>query len=373
MRHEIPSQEQRNRSLRRIKAIEMQATQLSGIIEESEKSLLQKKEELQQRFAVLENDCYLQYVAAKTVLTERLSRERAELDKASAEETKDVRSQLLEVQRYLETEQAYVASIRKLPDEMYLEIFQLYLEGDVPPRQLALVCKKWKALLLASPSLWRKIEASFVHPHDLELVKIRLSKRIKLSRATALDVTLNTINYSPGWRSDTDLFKMVAQTGLKRWRSLTLRAIDDRASQIDLLEEIQNEDFAGLRILHCHGSMQQFQSIIQRIVKSKPIIEDFHSDSKHLPSNLSDLTIFRHVKNLAAWPGVISQLGPLANLHHINLLHGWSVTKDINLPPFPQTATISHLMRSLISVYNLRHVRILVIGSMDGIEFEGTV
>jgi hypothetical protein len=82
----------------------------------------------------------------------------------------------------------------------------MYLEGEVPPRQLALVCKKWKALLLESPSLWRKIDVSFVHPRDLEPAKISLSKRIKLSRATALDVTLNAMDYPTLWRNDTDLF-----------------------------------------------------------------------------------------------------------------------------------------------------------------------
>src|ERR1700761_1258502 len=141
-RHHLPSREELNQSRELIKQWKMDIVAVKLEVEAAEKTLAEKHNALDVELEAKIEELRNKYTNKKAKLAEK-ARLDATLSPLQALETR------------LDMEQAFIAGIRRIPDEILSEVIAWYLEGELPTRQLALVAKSWKGLLLATPSFWR--------------------------------------------------------------------------------------------------------------------------------------------------------------------------------------------------------------------------
>jgi hypothetical protein len=263
------------------------------------------------------------------------------LNEKSRLDTQGVRLKLEDTEKRLELEQEFVSDFRKIPNEIVVEILQWHLQDQTPPRTLALVCKAWKALLLHTPSFWRTLHAYLVYPNSLEREVDALSKRIALSRSTLLDITLS---WGDGYNDfffyddgdeyyKMDLFKLVAETGIKRWRSLKLQCISGwcwPTSQLSL-EGIFHGTASSLQKLELPLELDPFSSIYRIILQSTRIKEVTFTGAA--PSVFQGSTIFQNVAKVTASATVFQQIAPFNNLQELCITDWDRNSQCASLPP----------------------------------------
>jgi hypothetical protein len=219
-------------------------------------------------------------------------------------------------------EQELVVGIRKVPNEILVEILKHSLGDNLPCRRLASVCKRWKALLQHTPSFWRNLQVSIVGAETAEHEAAVLQRRIELSDSTLLDVTLYTYHLPYG-KSNRDLLNLISNTGLERWRSLKIYSCSSQTIDKSL-EGIFASKLSALRSLECvnHGSlttvMGPFIPIYQLIIQSNPPIKQLTINGPN-PSLFQGSPIFRQLHELNASATAVSQLMPLPNLKTLKI------------------------------------------------------
>jgi hypothetical protein len=230
--------------------------------------------------------------------------------------------------------ESFMSGHRHIPDEIVVEILQLHLQDQTPPRTFALVCKGWRTLLLYTSSFWRALEARLVYPDSFEREIDTLSKRIALSRSTLLDITLTLredhndddnsydIYQSP---LKTDLFKLIAKTGIERWRSLTLQCVRDWGWYIHQpsLEGIFHGTATALQALEFRGSvhlnppdLDPFSPIYEIILQSRPRIKKVTFNGA-IPFVFRGSTIFQSASKVTANATAFRHLAPFNNLQEL--------------------------------------------------------
>ncbi|KAG8798439.1 hypothetical protein FRC17_007466 [Serendipita sp. 399] len=104
--------------------------------------------------------------------------------------------------------------------EIWEEIFEwLCINRQLPSRSLALVCRRWKEILLSDPNIWRAVKIESPFQWTLESQYDRLERRLKLAKGVTVDVTLNYTTSSSQliW----ELLRTLARLApVERWRSL---------------------------------------------------------------------------------------------------------------------------------------------------------
>jgi hypothetical protein len=253
------------------------------------------------------------------------------LDQKSRLDTQGVRLKLQGTERSLELEQEFVSGLRKIPDEIVVEILQWHLQDRTPPRTLALVCKGWKTLLLHTPSFWRALKAHLVHPDSLERDIDTLSKRIALSRSTQLDITLCLLSSSEHSNDiGFPLFQLIAQTGIERWRSLKLQCIVWPTSHPSL-EGMFRGTASNLQKLELPIESGPFSQIYKIILQSRPRITEV-TFAGAVPLVFQDSTIFQRASKVTADATVFQQLAPFKNLQEL-CIAGLGHALYASLPP----------------------------------------
>lgn len=283
--------------------------------------------------------------------------------------TQPTRLQLRKLQVRLQLEQAFISSIRKLPDEILVEIFN-HSVCSVPTRQLALVCRGFRRLLLNTPRLWRKIEAYMVSSDMAEFSRRRLQRRIQLSRSTLLDVTLNFHAPFDSRAQNDCLFELVGDISTDRWQSVTLVAFRRLENGRNPLSGRLKGSFAALRQLSIeYGSgVQAFPSVIELLANSRPCIKDLYV-RYHIPSALRNSPAFLQVRRLTARDEEVLQMPRLTSLQELHVLteNSWNNSETYNyeaLPVLPSDVHFDSLDRQLLPTLKLENVTRLSIRTL---------
>jgi hypothetical protein len=284
------------------------------------------------------------------------------------------RSLLEDLEKRLALEQEFVAGIRRVPNEILVEILKHYLGDGLPDRRLASVCKGWKALLQHTPSFWRNLQASFIFAREVEHEVTVLERRIELSCSTLLDVTFNGPNHNIYERRSTDLFKLISKTGIERWQSLKISSTYSLHNMDTSLEGIFTGKLSALQSLHCDiagflsPDKDPFIPIYQLIIQSSPPIERLTIYGPN-PQLFQGSSIFHRVHELKATATTVSQLVPLHNLktlringwpgHDFSAFHGW--------PPLPTyTLFVYELTRQQLDALSRQSVTEFVVTNLIG-------
>jgi hypothetical protein len=325
-RHHIPSQIEVEQSNQLIEQWKNQIASMKLKINNAEETLLAEHRALDNELEAKISSIRAEYKTQKE-----------KLDEQSQLDTQPVRLKLEEMEKRLELECEFVSGLRKIPDEIVVEILQWHLQDQIPPRDLALVCKSWTKLLRHTPSFWRDLKAHFVDSDSLEREVDRLSKRIALSRSALLDITLSLhTSYDNDSDSDNDksppnmdLFKLIAGTGIERWRSL--RLLDTWPISRTSLEGIFHGTASALQKLALPGNLV-FSPIYRIILQSKPRIKEVTFFGA-IPSVFQDSTIFQSASKVTANVNTFQQVPPFNNIQELSIADWVSNPEYTSLPP----------------------------------------
>jgi hypothetical protein len=358
-RYHLPSQEEARQSFQLIEKWKTSIGALKRRISSAEDALQADltalKRDLEVEMAALRN----KYQAAEKALEEK-TRVRTGLS----------RTLLEDFEKRLALEQEFVAGIRRVPNEILVEILKHCIGDGLPSRRLASVCKSWKALLQHTPSFWRNLGASFVSAEATEHEVSVLQRRIDLSRSTLLDVTLNGQAYE---KCGTDLFKLISKTGIERWQSLKLCNSYSWRTVDASLEGIFTGEFLALQSLDCdirgfaNTTPDPFVPIYQLIIQSSHPIKQLTMDASN-PPLFQGSSIFRRVHELKTRASTVSQLVPLDSLKTLRI-HGWP-DHEFSFhawPPLPTYTLFEYeITRQQLNALSRQSVTEFVVGNLIG-------
>ncbi|KAG8835382.1 hypothetical protein FRC18_000590 [Serendipita sp. 400] len=220
--------------------------------------------------------------------------------------------------------------IDSFPIEVWEEIFEwLYADGEVPLRNHALVCTRWRQILLSLPILWRKVEINPAYQGSPEDIHDQLVRRLHHAKNTTLDVTISKVPRSlkPEQLHYTGLLiTLVRLAPVERWHSLSILGGTYTYPGLNL-HEIFSARFTSLRALTLLGydsSFRPYSGLLDLIARSNPPLEHLNIQSYTFPQELAPLLRQPSIKTLC---GTLGSLDPMlaAPLPHIDqiTLDGW--------------------------------------------------
>lgn len=121
---------------------------------------------------------------------------------------------------------------RRLPSDVFLAIFSSLLDGtDVTDQTLVLthVCSSWRQLVIASPSLWSKINAAVRHP----CVNARTAYWLEHAGECSLSITIDYPEPPAALLHET--FQHTDWDQLRRWRDDENQIIEARTDELATL------------------------------------------------------------------------------------------------------------------------------------------
>ncbi|ESK91756.1 hypothetical protein Moror_10585 [Moniliophthora roreri MCA 2997] len=138
------------------------------------------------------------------------------------------------LKRWMEKYRTLLSPIHRLPPEILLKVFSSYCEDNVlekahPPRavRLAMVCGRWRDLVLSTPELWASVTVRFCRwMKDQKLLAQMTKLFMERSKACALRLTLDF----GGIPLDYDLSPIIPALDIfaqnsSRWREVTLAVV----------------------------------------------------------------------------------------------------------------------------------------------------
>jgi hypothetical protein len=174
--------------------------------------------------------------------------------------------------------------------------------GDTPSRNLALVCRRWKALLLGTSVFWRKMKINFVPENQSDFHASHLRRRLELSQGALLDVVLDTSAIKGPYSKV--LFEILASAGVGRWRSLRLAG--DRYQGMppaDVISGLFSGTFTSLKCLYLESTNlfgeDAYRSIYELIALSPPTITLLKT-SRSIPIQLRNTHVLGKVGDFEA-------------------------------------------------------------------------
>lgn len=262
---------------------------------------------------------------------------------------------------------SFLSPIHTLPSELLVEIFHWILLGSPPRRKLATVCRRWKEILLQTPTLWTELEVCYRYEGEQTYESRRLQRRIELSQSTLLDVK---INISQDWETKygVELFEMVLDTGPDRWRKLTIQCWGERSNCGDeLVHKLVGKRLSALQYLSitCHFWSNKFVSAIgELLIQSKPKIENL-TIIGNLFGPYTDAHVFKYVKFLSVQISSMRQLRGFSSLQEIDVW-GYGDPDPASFPPLPSRASFAVLNRRSLATLQVTHLRHLEINKWSG-------
>ncbi|KAG8868332.1 hypothetical protein FRC20_003614 [Serendipita sp. 405] len=142
-----------------------------------------------------------------------------------------------------------------IPHEIWEEVFEWYcVDQRIPSRNLALVCRRWKQILLNHGILWRTIAIDLNAYGSIGSLRDRLASRLSLAKGHTLDVILSNplpMGLWPIRAQYKALFRnlLTIQAPVHRWYSLSINHGDFFRGDMGLVPEIFDGPFTSLRIL----------------------------------------------------------------------------------------------------------------------------
>lgn len=267
---------------------------------------------------------------------------------------------IIRVLNYLQASQTSLHGVQKLPDELIVEVLRWDLSNDIPSRDLASVCKRWKALLSETSTFWRKVRASFVQEDKIAFHASRLRRRLELSQRALLDVTLD----ASGLRENTSqvLFEILGTVDVGRWRSLRLEAVG-RLLPSDAISGYFNGSFTSLRHLYLEFVDREdpYWPIYDLIVHSPPSIKTLYT-SRPIPTVLKTSAVLRRVVEITIPAQTYGEVHDKMAVETVHLTHSHYASAT-SLPRLPKNVivdiisgeTLSSLDLSAVQSLNLRY------------------
>jgi hypothetical protein len=256
----------------------------------------------------------------------------------------------------------------RLPVELQYAIIEFYLDGIVPTRGLALVCKQWRAWMQGTPALWRNLHAFHAKSDKVDSQSLILTRRIVLSGSTLLNVTLDITYYDPIRCYRPDLFHVIARTGLERWQTLLLDSGRNEYCSIISLDRVFKGKFTSLQSLdYSIEYSRPFKPIEELVVQSNPSIKIAKFRRDCFPQNIYGTSTLQQVSELHANSATIERSGPYPELRKIHASI-YPYEQDIDpmlFPPLPPHTQFSfRLNRSRLATLQLQMVENLVLDSL---------
>ncbi|KAJ7196852.1 hypothetical protein GGX14DRAFT_672117 [Mycena pura] len=211
-------------------------------------------------------------------------------------------SQLGALKSFVGRHRGVTSAVRQLPNEILLEIFTHSINTELPSSSknalsgIIRVCARWRAVALASPSLWRHFvfDRSLSYLQSGEKAKLlrQTSLQLQRSRQTPLSVHLT------GYRIEQELLDTLLARS-SRWQSATLRIAPSDYDQLFT----SRADFTILKELTLSFNGDSYygdatgpiQSLPARdatgFVQSLPALVDFTLDANfgHIPRGFESL------------------------------------------------------------------------------------
>ncbi|KAI6046679.1 hypothetical protein EDC04DRAFT_1245493 [Pisolithus marmoratus] len=202
-----------------------------------------------------------------------------------------------------------IASVNRLPVELLLRTFQIYLE-TIPEscydyfhskRGLASVSRRWRDVILHSPSLWTTISVASYWS------EARVKAYVARSSQSPLDIEFQCWLGSEGTLA---AILNVLISCVHRWRSLTIQRDVTYLHWSLVLEKLNHLSFPSLkRVAICNfpgslpGQVELHHPIFMH-PESSPHLEHIHLHVKversmppHIPSGVSALSLAFHVSH----------------------------------------------------------------------------
>jgi hypothetical protein len=211
----------------------------------------------------------------------------------------------------IKREKAFLAPIRGLPIEVVTKIIKYDLDSvyydDLWRRwQIATVCKIWRTIIVGTVSFWQDIGSGWWHSSERSLRTLR--RRLQLSGSINLNVSLHYVSCGDKERLYLKHFKILAQAGIHRWRSLTLSSRLVSPENLDSLLGIFTGKVSSLRSLEIQDEVEHqghrdvFEPLYALIIETAPSLESFKCYTQSLPAGLMEFGIFRCLKTLNSDP-----------------------------------------------------------------------
>ncbi|KAG8823329.1 hypothetical protein FRC17_009354, partial [Serendipita sp. 399] len=274
-----------------------------------------------------------------------------------------------------------------IPTDILEEIFEwICVDRQVPSIRLALVCRRWREILLGLPTVWRTVEIDLKSKVSIDDRLRRLERRLKLAKGLTLDVVLsNTCRYY-GLTQDeySHLFRILVKLApIERWYSLWL---EEGASIVPNAEEIPiGEKFPGRfispRILTARGYSSQGPRphphihLFQRILESDPLLEHLCTMGNwfHREMKLQTFTrLLRGLKTFTTYPGLLlkEQYEALPSSCELGINPHWFINQDFTLL-LPKTTNIHKFIPTdprRMDLSNVVTLRISLSPCADGVD-----
>ena len=194
-----------------------------------------------------------------------LSRARAELALLE-EQARWLLKELLHVRAAVDTQRAKVDELIRtrptafnlLPTEILLSILELDVRAyDYPERkdQLASVCRRWKTIILDSPSLWTTIHVAT----PVSSIMTHLER----SRGSLLDIVIETSLMSRSQHLALVPSLVIVGSSAHRWHKLSISPVDQcfNVDEEDRSDDIALAEFIITRINHLQFPSLKYVSI----------------------------------------------------------------------------------------------------------------
>lgn len=245
-------------------------------------------------------------------------------------------------------------ALHRLPDELLVDILKRLVSDEIPSKKLAIVCKRWKTLLLRTSIFWRKISASFVQDDQAALHSIRLRRRLELSQSAQIDVTLNVSEFRDDYSKI--LFEILATADLKRWRSLKLEPTRQKIP-VDCIAGLFAGSFTSLRSLYLEKTMgdDPYTPIYELIAQSPPVLTFLYSD-KQVPDLLLNGRVLRKVTELAIPASFYGEVAKKASIASVHLISTYIVNPSL-IPPLAKRVEMTHISNEVLAELDLSRVQ----------------
>lgn len=296
-------------------------------------------------------------------------------DKARAgadEKLGPLRAKIDNLTEMAKKERAFLAPIRRLPVEVITEIITYDLASNHfhsdwrRKRQIAAVCRAWRSIILGAATLWTNIDSRNWDCTESSLKTLK--RRLELSGSVGLHVSL----YYYVWKDKVDIilehFKVLAQAGVHRWRSLRVKHQFLPSTQPSPLLGIFSGKVSSLRSLEildtrrAEGERDVFEPLYALIAETAPRLESFEFyGCQQVPDGFMKSAMFYNLKSLSSNQVVAADI--MSKTNGLTSVQIYNSSRD-QVKPFnlPRTVYICDITFAELSECNLDRVQDLNIG-----------
>ncbi|THV01389.1 hypothetical protein K435DRAFT_853807 [Dendrothele bispora CBS 962.96] len=195
----------------------------------------------------------------------------------------------------IEKARSLLAPVRKIPNEILVEIFMLLVDArpSFDPPEFVKVCKRWYWLALSNPRLW-SISPLYIIRRDEQTLN-QVKQWLRLSRTIPLHITIQSD--TTAWMSRTSDHEQILQelfAHSTRWKSLCINETIPTGSLVSYLDANQ---LSTLEYLHIDDPYAPPAGAFSSLWSSCPNVHDL--TVVRVPSEALNAFPWNQIKRLA--------------------------------------------------------------------------